>query len=88
MQLHGSKYFACILLAPGPWGSKGQHSTCSENGHVAYQIKGNHKCSKMVANILPETPIRPWSGVKRSKFKFIKLKGITHAATWWQIVCL
>ena len=25
----------------------------SEHGHVAYQIKWNHKCSNMVANILP-----------------------------------
>ena len=25
----------------------------SEHGHVAYQIKENHECSNMVANILP-----------------------------------
>ena len=29
----------------------GQNSTFSEHGHVAYQIKGNHKCSNLVANI-------------------------------------
>ena len=33
-------------------GSKGQNSTFSEHGHVAYQIKGNQVCSNMVANIL------------------------------------
>ena len=37
-------------------GSKGQNSTLSENGHVAYQIKGNHECSNIVANILPADP--------------------------------
>ena len=26
--------------------SKGQNSPFSKHGHVAYQIKGNHKCSK------------------------------------------
>ena len=58
-------------------GSKGQNSTFSEHGHVAYQIKGNHKCSNMVANVLPADPTHPHDpgvGVKRSKFNFfIKL---------------
>ena len=53
MQQHGSNYLAC---RPTPLtlglGSKGQNSTLSENGHVAYQIKGNHECSNMVANTL------------------------------------
>ena len=31
----------------------GQNSTFSEHGCVAYQIKGNHRCSNMLANILP-----------------------------------
>ena len=47
------------------WGSKGQVSTFSEHGHVAYKIKGNHICSNMVANILPsEHPPcpNPWTG--------------------------
>ena len=30
-----------------------------EHGHVAYQIKGNHKCRNMVANILPTDPLTP-----------------------------
>ena len=38
-------------LRPREW-VKGQNSTFSEHGHLAYQIKVNHKCSNMVANIL------------------------------------
>ena len=34
-------------------GSIGQNLTFSEHSHVAYLIKDNHKCSNMVANILP-----------------------------------
>ena len=34
-------------------GSIGQNSAFSERGHVAYQIKENQECTKMVANILP-----------------------------------
>ena len=51
MQQNGSIYFA--HRPP----SKGQTSIFSEHGHVAYQIKGNHECSNMVANSLPaDTP--------------------------------
>ena len=32
-------------------GSVDQNLTFSEHGHVAYQIKENHKCSHMEANI-------------------------------------
>ena len=51
MQQHGSKYFACRPPLPLTLrlGSKGQTSTLSEQGHVAYQIKGNHDCSNMEA---------------------------------------
>ena len=59
MQHHGSKYFADRpLTTPYPltMGSKGQNSTFSEYGHVAYQIKDNHECSNMVASILPKDP--------------------------------
>ena len=38
---------------PQVMGSKGQSSFFSEHGHVAYETKGNHECSNMVANILP-----------------------------------
>ena len=40
-------------------GSKDQSSTFSEHGHVANQIKGNHECTNMVANILPADPQCP-----------------------------
>ena len=55
MQQHGSKYYARSPSSPQPRGC-GQTSTLSEHGHVAYQIKGNHKCSNMVAKILPADP--------------------------------
>ena len=54
--------FLPIDPLPGPWGgSKGQNSTFSEHGHVAYQLKGNKECSSMQAHILslhtPSTPV-------------------------------
>ena len=68
-----------------PWGwgigSKGQKTTFSEHGHAAYQIKRNHECRIMVANIypadhIPPTPTPPppptpdpWV---RSKFKIFR----------------
>ena len=48
---------------PKTMGSKGQNSTFSQHGHVAYQIKDNHECSKVVANILPEDPPTPTLGM-------------------------
>ena len=73
-------------------GSKDQNSTISEHGHVAYQIKDNHECSNMVANILPADPppLDPGYEVSRSKSQLfqnmvmlhIKFKRITDAATW------
>ena len=42
-----------------PSDPRGQNSTFSEQCHVAYQIKRNHKCSNMVANILPAEPPPP-----------------------------
>ena len=81
MQQYGSKYFArrtLPTLSPHPltlrMGSVGQSSTFLEPGHVAYQIKNNHKCSNTVANILPADPpphhTNLGDGVKRSKFSF------------------
>ena len=56
MQQHGSKYFA-RRPPPSPtalgMGFISQNSTFSEYGHVAYQVKGNHECSNMVAKNLP-----------------------------------
>ena len=66
----------------------------SEHGHVAYQIKGNHVCSNMVANILSAySPLSPWGEVQILLFHYmvllhVKLKNITNATTWKQIVCL
>ena len=60
MKQHGNKYFT-RRHSPLPtlWvGSKCQISTFSEHGHVAYQFKGNHKCSNKVANILRAEPAR------------------------------
>ena len=58
MQQDAGEYFARMPLTLG-MGSIGQNSTFSEHGHVAYQIKGNHECSIMVANILPADPSSP-----------------------------
>ena len=45
------------------WEAKSKHFL--EYGHVAYQIKANDKCSKMIANILPtDTPSIPRMGSK------------------------
>ena len=54
---------------PQPWGWV-QKSTLSEHNHVANQIKWNHECSNMVANILPPDLPPPTleGGVKNSKF--------------------
>ena len=62
-------------------GSKGQNSTFSEHGHVAYQIKGNHGSSNMVADIMPADPPDPGSHkVKIQVFQnMIQLKMITNA---------
>ena len=50
---YGRKHFA-LRYPPRPlWlGSKGQNSTFSEHGHVAYQIKGGDECSNMQVHIL------------------------------------
>ena len=63
-------------------GSKGQNSTSSEHGHVAYQIKENNECSNMVANILSADPPPPYpgDGVSRSKLNFTE-----HAHVAYQI---
>ena len=46
------------------WG-RGQNSTFSEYGHVAYQMKGNDECSNMQAHILSlQAPSAPGVGSK------------------------
>ena len=63
MKPRGRKYFARRFRPPPPpppptqvMESIGQHSTFSEHGHIAYQIKENHECSNMVETILPADP--------------------------------
>ena len=58
----------------GGGGFKGQNSTFLEHGHVAYQIKWNHECSNMVANILPAEPPDPLGmGVKGQNSFFFRI---------------
>ena len=67
----------------------GSKLTFSEHGHVAYQIKGNHNCNNLVANLKPSDPLPHQTlWVKKSKFNFFqnmvmlhnKLKGMEHRA--------
>ena len=66
--------------------------SCSESGHVAYQIKGNHECSSMVANILPAEPTHSNYFAGRppppAHPPSQTLEVGSNAATWWQIDCL
>ena len=69
--------------SPYPW-VKRSNLTFAEHDHVAYQIKGNHECSNMVANILPAAPLSPQK-VKIQLFQnmvMLHIKGIASAATW------
>ena len=105
MQQHGSQYFAdpppthTHTHHSGSWvWSIGQNSTFSKHGHVVYQIKWNHECSK-IASILPTDSYHshPWPlgwGEKVESHIFhnmvmlhIILKGITNVAAWYKINC-
>ena len=87
MQQYGGKYFVprtpSLTLGVG---SKGQNITCSEHGYVAYQIKGNHECSNMVANILPHDPIPlipdPGYEVKKSNSSFSEHGDVAYQIKW------
>ena len=57
MHQHGSKYFVSRPLPLTLWVKR------SEQCHVAYQIKGNHEFSSMVANIVPAVQTSPQGGV-------------------------
>ena len=51
--------------------SKGQNSTFSDHGHLAYQIKGYDECSNMQAHILSlHTPSNPGVGSEDQTFFF------------------
>ena len=49
---------------------RGQRSTFSEYGHVAYEIKGNKLYNNIQANILPLHRLDPWMGQKVKTFLF------------------
>ena len=54
-----------LLPPPDPWGGvKMSKLTFSKHGYVAYQLKWNHKCSLMVANISPADPPQGPGGQK------------------------
>ena len=63
MQQRGSKYLPAD--PPPPYtpdpvdGVNRSKFTCSEHSHVTYQIKENHECTNMVANILLADPLPP-----------------------------
>ena len=64
--MHAATWGAHILPADPPTlgvGSKGKYSTFLEQGHVAYQIKWNHRCSSIIANNLPAGTPTPTVGV-------------------------
>ena len=76
IQQYGSKYFAHIPLRLLGWGSK--LKKISEDGLVAYQIKGNHEYSNTVIPVDPQpSPLDP--GV-RSKGHNSKFSGHGHVA--------
>ena len=59
-----------ILPPPDPGGEVNMSKlTFSKHGHVAYQIKWNHKCSHMVAIISPCRPPPPAQGPGGQKVK-------------------
>ena len=69
-----------LLPPPDPGGGvKISKLTFSKHGHVAYQLKWNHKCSHMVANISPADPPPPqdpWG--QKVKIKLFLNIGMLH----------
>ena len=66
---------ACVRPPPpldDKWGgAEDKIQLFSENGHVAYHIKGFGTCSNMAANILPvDTYSTSWMGSKRQHIFF------------------
>ena len=70
------KYFARRPPSPPPTLGRVEmvKNQLFQNRVIAYQIKGNHKCSNMVANILPVHPLpSPLTlGVKMSNSTFLE----------------
>ena len=88
----GANIFTCRTPHPPGVGSIGQNSTFSEQCPVAYQIKWTHKCSNMVANILPEEPhLALWWAKDTTALEHghvaYQINGITNAATCKHIYC-
>ena len=52
---------------------KWKNSTFSEHGHVAYQIKGKHECSNILANILPAPLPPPWVSIGQNVYFYVYL---------------
>ena len=71
-----SNMVANILPGPMPLTRPiGQKLTFSEHCHVAYKIKGNHKCSNIVTHILfaNTPPLKVNLGVGEMRFMFCDL---------------
>ena len=71
-----SNMVATILPGPmPPTRPIGQKTTFSEHCHVAYKIKGNHKCSNIVTHILlaDTPPLKVNLGVREMGFMFCDL---------------
>ena len=64
MQQNCSKYLLVDSPDPGDGVSRSKFNF-SEHGPVDYQIKKNHECSNIVANILPTDSLDPGDGVNR-----------------------
>ena len=68
-----------LSLTAGVDLGEGSNSTFSEHGHVAYQIKKNHKGSNYVAIILPaRPPPDPGYEVSRSKIQLFQNMLMLH----------
>ena len=83
MHQHSSKYYA-QRPPPSTLGERGQEvkNFFSKHGHVAYQIKGNDKCSNFQVRILPlYTPSTLWVG---SKVKHFFLKVVMFLINLWE----
>ena len=88
MQQHGSNYW---LQTPPPHPDPGVGVKIifwSEHGHVVYQMKRNHKCCNMVANILLEDPPpippnphplpRPRGRSQKVKFNWLEIDYVAY----------
>ena len=94
MQQYGSIYLPRNPLPPTLCvRSKGQNPRFSKHGYVAYQIKGNAKCSNIQAHILSLHTPSTQGGVKGENIfsevvmLHIKLMGMEYRAPCKHIFC-